>query len=623
VSLNLQKDKTFGLSMLWVLILGFLFASVIPLGLVIIRSRIRNEQLILESLQARIDRSATAAEADVKQVIEEMAIISIISEIAVRELDLMRSEEGSDILWSYLQRVPIIDAIYLSLEDGYHRVVTRVDENRRTAHRNIPEEANWHSGWITPYSNSSERTRHRDYYKQWRELVGSHQQEKTDLDLRKLPHYKSAKLHRGFAISGVKLNPDTGHPVVSIGWPIFIDNRHYGFIGANMTLDRFSEHLANLLISKGSSMYLLDPNGVIIATSKGSIQPDGILKLAMESDEFQLDSNYSLITKAEKRYSVATRKIQVDLSTEWQLVLITPEDDFVGPLNMVSAGMNRDLLLVIAVSLSLIVIFARNLGKHIEGISSDFDKVSSFNFELDTAKNPSRLKEMVTLQQGLKVLSDSLQAFSRFVPIAVVRGIVNNDIDLNQKLNEKRLTLFFCDISGFTAIAERISSEKLVLQMQDFFEIVCQAVEEEGGTVDKFIGDAVMAFWGVDGDLDHPVRAARAALKVQDRIHNQCPLWIELGGEAMQVRIGLHTADVLVGTIGSPTRLNYTAIGDGVNVAARLEALNKDLGTKICISDSLFQATGGTLQVRSLGYQTIRGRHEPLLLYELLGLISN
>jgi adenylate cyclase len=132
-----------------------------------------------------------------------------------------------------------------------------------------------------------------------------------------------------------------------------------------------------------------------------------------------------------------------------------------------------------------------------------------------------------------------------------------------------------------------------------------------------------MAFWGVDGDLDHPVRAARAALKVQDRIQNQCPLWIELGGEAMQVRIGLHTADVLVGTIGSPTRLNYTAIGDGVNVAARLEALNKDLGTKICISDSLFQATGGTLQVRSLGYQTMRGRHEPLLLYELLGLISN
>lgn len=199
--------------------------------------------------------------------------------------------------------------------------------------------------------------------------------------------------------------------------------------------------------------------------------------------------------------------------------------------------MNRDLFLAIAVSLFLIVLFAQNLGKHIEGISSDFDKVSSFNFELDTAKNSSRLKEMVTLQQGLKVLSDSLQAFSRFVPIAVVRGIVNNDIDLNQKLNEKRLTLFFCDISGITAIAERISSEQLVLQMQDFFEIVCQAVEEEGGTVDKFIGDAVMAFWGVDGDLDHPVRAARAALKVQDRIHNQCPLWIELGGEAMQVRM--------------------------------------------------------------------------------------
>jgi adenylate cyclase len=141
------------------------------------------------------------------------------------------------------------------------------------------------------------------------------------------------------------------------------------------------------------------------------------------------------------------------------------------------------------------------------------------------------------------------------------------------------------------------------------------------GTVDKFIGDGVMAFWGAPNTLeDHAFRACAAALKIQARMDLINQEWKDQGLPPLKVRIGIHSDVVLVGNIGSHERMSYTVMGDGVNVAARLEGVNKDLGTRICVSKAVVREAGERLNLRKLEDVTVKGRKSIVEVYELLGL---
>jgi adenylate cyclase len=179
----------------------------------------------------------------------------------------------------------------------------------------------------------------------------------------------------------------------------------------------------------------------------------------------------------------------------------------------------------------------------------------------------------------------------------------------------------FCDLESFSTLSENSPSQELLLRVSKYFEISTKAVNEELGTLDKFIGDGVMAFWGAPNTLDdHAYRACSAALKIQDQMNQMNQLWESQGLPQLKVRIGIHSDAVLVGNIGSLERMSYTVMGDGVNVAARLEGINKEMGTKICISKAVFREAGEKLQVRPLNEITVKGRKSMIEVYELVGL---
>ena len=147
------------------------------------------------------------------------------------------------------------------------------------------------------------------------------------------------------------------------------------------------------------------------------------------------------------------------------------------------------------------------------------------------------------------------------------------------------------------------------------------AIKEELGTVDKFIGDAVMAFWGAPKlDQDHAYHACVAAVKAQRRMVTLNQQLRSENKPPLEVRIGLHTDAVIVGNIGSSERLSYTVMGDGVNIASRLEGINKEFGTHICVSHSLFREAGERLWLRPIDQITVKGRKGELIIYELLGI---
>ena len=156
--------------------------------------------------------------------------------------------------------------------------------------------------------------------------------------------------------------------------------------------------------------------------------------------------------------------------------------------------------------------------------------------------------------------------------------------------------------------------------MSRHLELVIRSINQEHGTIDKFMGDGVMAFWGAPALLeDHALRACVAALRIQRGMEELNAQWQAEGDEPLRVRIGIHCDAVLVGNIGSRERMSYTVLGDGVNVAARLEGMNKEFRTTICISHATFREAGENLCVRPIDEVTVKGRRGLVPIYELLG----
>jgi adenylate cyclase len=160
--------------------------------------------------------------------------------------------------------------------------------------------------------------------------------------------------------------------------------------------------------------------------------------------------------------------------------------------------------------------------------------------------------------------------------------------------------------------------------MSVYFEQVSRAISDEHGTVDKFIGDGIMAFWGAPIALeDHALRACTGALRAARRMQQVNDEWRRQGKPSFRLRIGLNSANVLVGNVGSTERFSYTVMGDGVNVASRLEGMNKSFGTNICISDSVFDALSNEIVARPLRRVQVKGRKQEFMIYELLGMIDS
>jgi adenylate cyclase len=186
------------------------------------------------------------------------------------------------------------------------------------------------------------------------------------------------------------------------------------------------------------------------------------------------------------------------------------------------------------------------------------------------------------------------------------------------------MTMLLTDIENFTSISEQLTPQELSTQTSSYFGLVTSAIAGEHGTIDKFIGDSVMAFWGAPQPVDdHVYLACVAALRANGRMRRLNADWSAEGGTPMRVRIGVHCADVVVGNVGSAERLSYTVMGDGVNIASRIEGLNKEFGTSVCIGDSVHAEVGGRLVARPIRRVAVRGRSARIMVYELMGIAGS
>ncbi len=215
-------------------------------------------------------------------------------------------------------------------------------------------------------------------------------------------------------------------------------------------------------------------------------------------------------------------------------------------------------------------------------------------------------------------------AFGRYLAPQVIRRIETGEVPLALGGARHEATILFSDIRGFTTLSERLTPEALVSLLNEYLTAMTSVILEQEGVVDKYIGDAIMAFWNAPMlQADHAIRAARTALGMRDRLETLRTAWAERNLPDVRVGIGLNAGEVVIGNMGSEQRFDYTAIGDEVNLASRLESLTKFYGVTILVSESVRRQLGEAFFCRRLDLVTVKGKEKPVAVYELMDETAN
>jgi adenylate cyclase len=211
--------------------------------------------------------------------------------------------------------------------------------------------------------------------------------------------------------------------------------------------------------------------------------------------------------------------------------------------------------------------------------------------------------------------------FQKYLSPRVVEKILKNPDALSLAGERKTLTIFFMDFAGFTSLSEKLEPAELVKLIDEYHNEAAEEIFATEGTLDKFIGDAIMAFWNDPIDQeDHAWRACRAAIGAQKRLVRMAEKMRERGLPEMSARIGLNTGVATVGNMGARNQVNYTLIGDEVNLASRLEGVNKEFGTDIIVSEATYLPVKDRVEVRELALIKVKGKKVPVRIYELMGI---
>jgi len=278
------------------------------------------------------------------------------------------------------------------------------------------------------------------------------------------------------------------------------------------------------------------------------------------------------------------------------------------------------ILLAAGLAIPAALFISRRTSEPLLELRAAVDRVGKADFDTPLAVRTTdefgAVAEAVNaMALGLKERDRVKTTFAHYVSHQVMDSILKSGADVKLSGDRKRITVLFCDIRGFSTISEKLAPEKVVMLLNDYFEAMVEVIFRNQGTLDKFIGDGIMVIFGApEDDVYQEEHALRAAIEMQQELHKLAGKWAPEGIN-IRIGVGINSGPAVVGNIGSTRRMDYTAIGDTVNLASRLESATKELGVGILLSEYTYNALRGTFRFREMGSVQVRGRTEPVLTY--------
>jgi adenylate cyclase len=278
---------------------------------------------------------------------------------------------------------------------------------------------------------------------------------------------------------------------------------------------------------------------------------------------------------------------------------------------------------LLGLSLIVAAIMAGAIARPIRRAAKGATAIGNLNFDEVMPLTGSYFREINDLARSFNTMLDGLRAFGRYVPHTLVTRLVKEG-RVGAGTEERVLAIMFTDIVSFTSTSEKMSAAEVADFINQHLSLVSACIEKEGGTIDKFIGDAVMAFWGAPGRIDNPAPlACRAAVAIKRTLAADNKRRIAAGLKPVRIRMGIHMGPVIVGDIGTQNRINYTIVGDVVNAKQRLESLGKtidpDAEAIALVSEEIFAAAPDGFQFVERGAHFVKGKQESLKVFQLIG----
>eukprot|EP00945_MAST-04E_sp_MAST-4E-sp1_P001046 g1046.t1 len=259
-------------------------------------------------------------------------------------------------------------------------------------------------------------------------------------------------------------------------------------------------------------------------------------------------------------------------------------------------------------------------------LSEDMELVSNMSLGTTISHKPSSVKEIRNIQQTFLRMKYGLGSFAKYVPYEVVRGMMSRGEEAVLGVAPREITIFFSDIAGFTTICEKMKPNELLILLSDYFAAMSTLISQSDGTLLEFIGDAILAVWNAPMAVsDHAYQCVEQSIKMHSYLDKMQPEWAGKGYPPIKIRCGIHTSTVFVGNIGSPDRMKYGVLGDGVNLASRLEELNKRYSTRMMISINTRtkQKVTDHFLIRPLDVVAVKGKSKGTAIFEVMGRLKH
>jgi adenylate cyclase len=299
--------------------------------------------------------------------------------------------------------------------------------------------------------------------------------------------------------------------------------------------------------------------------------------------------------------------------------ILVPNNDLLEGITQLRLHILGATLITLLAALAYSFLLARSYSQPLEALAAQSRRIRDLDFQADE-KIDAKLHEFKQLEEAQAQSLAALQSFSRYVPIEIVKELMAKGEVARIGGHTETLTILFTDIAGFTNISEAMEPEALTNHLAGYFQAMIDALHHHGATVDKIVGDAIVAFWGAPTPMpDQTDLALKGVLECRDTLEGLNETWRAQGLPELPTRFGLATGPVVVGNMGAPTRLAYTVLGDTVNLASRLEGLNKVYGTRILVDMGTRQAGGDRYAMRHLDRIIVAGKTQATDIFELLG----
>ena len=452
-------------------------------------------------------------------------------------------------------------------------------------------------------------------------------------DPRTRPWYKAATEQPAVSVTDAYIFSSLRTPGITVSRRVAGSE---AVVAADITLAELSSFLRNQKVGESGIVFIYNDDGALIAypdvnktvkqasvDGQQKLRPVNVAELERPEltealREFKASGESRIIFSVDdKDYVASVSKLMGAFGSDKNVAIVVPINDFVGPISEHRTQSLIFSVIPLVIAIGLIMWVSEWIARPIRAVAQETQKIRQLVFE-ETPEIDSRVTEIRLLTESVSAMKTAIRTFGQYVPKALVEQLIKSGNVQGLGGERRELTIMFSDIARFTDLSEKMSPEDLMLKTSHYFQELGEIILENQGTIDKFIGDAIMAFWNAPlDDADHVTNACRTVLLCRLRSQQLNDNWSAHGEAQMQTRFGLHTGDTVVGNIGSPDRMDYTALGVSVNLAARLEGLNKRYGTQILVSESVVAATGDAFLFRPVDVAPVKGLSRRVDVYEL------